>query len=201
MEIGVWRLRPASGPRHPGVRTEQIDRAGCRLRAVDESADIALPPDVDLRCDEPHLFDSVLPHETTHVVLAGRFGSHNVPRWADEGIAVLTEPRERVNLHLRNLPKHRADGHLFGLGQLMQMTSYPEARYVGPFYAQSVSLVDFLSKRKGPVTFTRFLREGLDGGYEPALRKYYGFRSFAELDRAWRAYAFAEATTTSQPKR
>jgi tetratricopeptide (TPR) repeat protein len=156
---------------------------------------------IDLRCDEPHLFDSVLPHETTHVVLAGRFGGHTVPRWADEGVAVLTEPQERINLHLHNLPKHRADGHLFGLGQLMQMTSYPEPRYVGPFYAQSVSLVDFLSKKKGPVTFTRFLREGLDGGYEPALRKHYGFGSFAELDRAWRAHVFGEAATTSERKR
>ena len=28
---------------------------------------------IDLRCDDGHLFDAVLPHETTHVVLADRF--------------------------------------------------------------------------------------------------------------------------------
>ena len=47
---------------------------------------------MDMRCDNPNMLDAVLPHETTHVVLAGMFGSFFVPRWADEGIAVLTEP-------------------------------------------------------------------------------------------------------------
>jgi hypothetical protein len=145
---------------------------------------------LDLRCDDPNMLTGILPHETTHLVLAGRFGRHNVPRWADEGIAVLTEPRERINLHLNNLPLHRREGTLFGIGRLMRMDEYPEPRLVGPFYAQSVALVEFLAKRKGPATFTRFLRDGLDGGYEPALRRHYGINGFAELQRLWEAYAF-----------
>jgi hypothetical protein len=145
---------------------------------------------LDLRCDDPNMLTGILPHETTHLVLAGRFGKHNVPRWADEGMAVLTEPRERVELHLNNLPLHRREGTLFGIGQLMRMGEYPEPRLVGPFYAQSVALVEFLAKRKGPATFTRFLRDGLDGGYEPALRKHYGINGFAELQRLWDAHAF-----------
>jgi hypothetical protein len=158
---------------------------------------------IDLRCDEPHMLDSVLPHETTHVVLAGRFGYHDVPRWADEGMAVLTEPRERVELHLRNLPTHRSDRTLFNLGQLMKMDRYPDPRYIGPFYAQSVSLVEFLSQRNGPQVFTRFLREGLQGGYEPALRKYYNFRDFAELEREWQRHAFGgeSAASVAEPRR
>jgi hypothetical protein len=146
--------------------------------------------EIHLRCDEPHMIDSVLPHETTHVILAGRFGPYDVPRWADEGMAVLSEPRDRIELHLHNLPTHRRDGTLFHLDRLMRLSQYPEPRYIGPFYAQGVSLVEFLSQRNGPQVFARFLREGLQGGYEPALRKYYNFRDFAELEREWQRHAF-----------
>jgi tetratricopeptide (TPR) repeat protein len=158
---------------------------------------------MDVRADDPNMVTGVLPHETTHVVLAGRFGRHHVPRWADEGMAVLTEPRERINLHLGNLPMHRRQGELFRVGELMKMNDYPEPRRIGAFYAQSVSLVEFLSQKKGYPTFARFLREGLDGGYEPALARHYGYRSFAEMERDWTEYAFGGgvARTSESPKR
>ena len=55
---------------------------------------------IDLHCgDVPNLLAAVLPHETTHVTLAGQFGDRPVARWADEGMAVLTEPREKVERH------------------------------------------------------------------------------------------------------
>jgi hypothetical protein len=155
-----------------------------------------------LRCDDPNMVTAVLPHETTHVVLAGRFGVHHVPRWADEGMAVLSEPRNRVELHLHNLPRHQQEGELFGMGQLMQMDQYPAARLVGPFYAQSVSVVDFLSQRKGPGVFARFLRDGLDNGYEPALQRHYGIRGYGELERLWREHAFgANVAQVTEKKR
>jgi hypothetical protein len=152
---------------------------------------------IDLHADDPNMTVGVLPHETTHVVLAGRFGNHAVPRWADEGMAVLSEPRDRIERHLRNLPKHRADRHLFGTGQLMQLEAYPDPRYIGPFYAQSVSLVDYLTERAGPRTFAKFLKEGLDGGYEVALQKHYGLQSFAELEQQWLEHTFGAATAAA----
>jgi hypothetical protein len=147
---------------------------------------------INLHVDHPETFNSVLPHEATHVVLAGRFDGKQVPRWADEGIAVLTEPPNRVDRYLRNLSRHDQDHLLFGVGQLMRLNEYPDARQVDPFYTQSVSLVDFLSKEKGPQEFTAFLRDGLRDGYEPALRKHYKIESFADLERRWRAFALAE---------
>jgi hypothetical protein len=105
-------------------------------------------------------------------------------------MAVLSEPRERINLHLRNLPKHKSAGELFGVAELMRLDNYPEARRVGPFYAQSVSLVAFLCKKKDPATFARFLREALDGGYEKSLRKHFGYARWADLEREWREHAF-----------
>jgi tetratricopeptide (TPR) repeat protein len=145
---------------------------------------------IHLRCDDPRLLESTLPHETTHVVLFGRFGRHDVPRWADEGMAVLSEPSEQVNLYLYGLQQQRRSGGLFAIEQLLKMNDYPQASRINPFYYQSVSLVDFLCRQKDPQTFATFLREGLDGGYEPALRKHYGMSSFAELERRWQAHAF-----------
>lgn len=177
---------PANSPGHSTIRTE-VGRVISRR--------------MDLHCDDPNLLGAVLPHETTHVVIAGRFGEAQVPRWADEGLAVLTEPRDKVERHLRNLPQFRQDRQLFGLRQLMQMSDYPDPRYIGSFYAESVSLVEFLSRQKDPQTFTAFLREGLRGGYEPALRRYYGFEDFSDLERHWIQYAFADQSAAAAEQR
>jgi hypothetical protein len=173
---------PTNSPGHSTMRTE---------------GEHVLSRRIDLHCDDPNMPVGVLPHETTHVVLAGRFGDHAVPRWADEGMAVLSEPRERIERHLRNLPQHRADRHLFGTGQLMQLDAYPDPRYIGPFYAQSVSLVEYLTDRAGPRVFAKFLRDGLAGGYEVALQRYYNIQNFAELEQLWMQHTFGAATASS----
>ena len=136
------------------------------------------------------MLTQVLPHETTHVVLAGQFGPVQVPRWADEGMAVLTEPRPQVEKHLGNLPAHREAGQLFRVQDLLALTDWPQANQVGVFYAQSVSLVDFLCSLKGHQTFAAFLKEGLASGMEPALKKHYGIAGTQELEKSWTAHAF-----------
>jgi hypothetical protein len=145
---------------------------------------------IDLNCENPNLLRAVLPHETTHVVLAGNFGDHHVPRWADEGMAVLTEPPDKIEPHLRNLSQHRENRELFSLHQLVHMSDYPEPRYIGAFYAESVALVDFLVRERGPQVFTQFVRDGLNGGYEASLQKHYGYRDFNELERRWAQQVF-----------
>src|SRR5262249_4506257 len=40
---------------------------------------------MELRCDNPTLLEAVLPHETTHVVLAGPVGGYDGARSADPG--------------------------------------------------------------------------------------------------------------------
>ncbi len=134
----------------------------------------------------------VLPHEVTHVVLAGRFPAA-LPRWADEGMAVLSEPRDRIERHLRNLPMHAEQRQLFHVGQLMMFNKeYPDPQLIGPFYAQSVSLVEYLSQLRGPQVFAQFMADGMRGNYETALRKHYGVQSFQDLDAAWQRHAFGE---------
>jgi hypothetical protein len=139
-----------------------------------------------LHCDVADMLTHVLPHETTHAVLMGRFGRHLVPRWADEGIAILSEPREKIERYLKNLPALRSQHDLFSASQLMSLKDYPESRRVTAFYVQSISLVEFLCAQKGgPQAFTRFVRAGLQDGYETALRRTYGIRDFKELEERW----------------
>jgi tetratricopeptide (TPR) repeat protein len=163
-----------SSPGHSSIRTDVGRVIGRRI---------------DLHCDDPNMLIAVLPHEATHVVLAGQFGDKPVPRWADEGIAVLTEPQEKVERHLKHLPEYYRDGQLFGVRRLMTLNDYPDPRFIGPFYAQSVSLVDCLAKERGPQVFTQFLRDGLQGGYDAALKKHYGISDFEELQRRWERFA------------
>lgn len=172
-ETGV----PGNSPGHSTLQTE---------------GDRVLTRRVDLRLDNPNLLKGVLPHETTHVVLAGQFGPTPVPRWVDEGIAVLTEPRELIDRHVKNLPAHRRDNLLLSVRQLMELNDYPHPRQVGAFYGQSVTLVEYLSQLKGPQTFTQFMRDGLQGGYEPALKRHFGIQGYNELQSRWMAHAFRD---------
>jgi hypothetical protein len=111
------------------------------------------------------LLKGVVPHEVTHAVLAGRLGGGRVPRWADEGMAILAEAQSQIDLHFRYLPRWRADDALFSMRALVQMRDYPEPRAIGVFYAQSVSLVDFLTREKGGPRFAAFVRDGERDGY------------------------------------
>jgi hypothetical protein len=172
----------ASSPGHSRIESERGRVIGRRIH---------------VRCDHPGMLTGVLPHETTHVVLAGQFGGHAVPRWADEGMAVLTEPEDKVAMHRKNLARCRQWGQLFAVRELMESNDYPEARRVSAFYAQSVSLVDFLARERGSVAFAQFLRDALKDGYQAALRKHYNFRSFEELETCWKKSAFGELAESS----
>jgi hypothetical protein len=159
---------------------------------------------IDLPADNPDMLTSTLPHETTHMVLVGRLARHCVPRWADEGMALLSEPRQRLNLHLRNLPESQRDGTLFTLRELLAQSDWPkEGRRMAAFFAQGASVVDFLCQKKDAATFVRFLREALDqGGYERALQRYYGCRGYDELEAEWKRFAFgAGAVASASDKR
>ncbi len=137
----------------------------------------------------PLLLNGVVPHEVTHAVLAGQLSDGRVPRWADEGMAILAEAQKNIDMHLRFLPRMRADDALYSMRALIEMRDYPEPREMGVFYAQSVSLVDFLTRQKGAERFAAFVRDGERDGYAESLQKHYGW-SFVELDRHWKRYAF-----------
>jgi hypothetical protein len=165
---------PGNSPGHSRV---QMDPSGQRV----------VGRRMYLRCDNPGMMETVLPHETTHIVLAGMFDHHHVPRWADEGIAVLTEPSYKVDQHRRNLEKGQQEHMLFGLQELMQLDDYPEPRRIAAFYAQSVCLVEFMAELRGPQVLTAFVRDGLRHGYAESLRKHYAM-DMSELYQRWQQH-------------
>ncbi len=146
---------------------------------------------VDLRCDEPDMCKAVLPHEVTHIVVGSEYVSDEVPHWVNEGIAVLAEPASKIGRHLQSLPRYYRDGQLFKIRTLLQMTDYPEFAYLGVFYAQSVSLVRFLSTAKRPEVLPHFLRDGAREGWAQALWRHYGW-TFDELEDRWLRDTFGD---------
>ena len=143
---------------------------------------------VDLRRDGTDVLYAVLPHEITHVVIADRFTAKPMPRWADEGMAVLTEPLEKKRAHLRNLGDYMKRGHVYSASQLMTMADYPSGANWPMFYAESVCMVEFLVERGGAEKFIEFMEQSVRGGYESALNRVYGLAGFEELDRTWNTH-------------
>jgi tetratricopeptide (TPR) repeat protein len=168
---------PADSPGHSSIGAERHDASRIHSRRI------------DLHTDEPHMLRAVLPHETTHVTLAGRFGPKPLPRWADEGIAVLSEPYERIQRHLQPLWQNPDDDRRFTAAELMAQEEYPGAGKMAFFYGQSATLVQFLTEQKGPRAFTDFLREAQSQGYAAALKRHYGL-DLPELEQRWQRYVY-----------
>jgi hypothetical protein len=166
----------------PGHASIGLDKVGGRLASRR----------IDFPYGSPALITDVLPHEATHVVLGGNFGKHEVPRWADEGIAVLSETESRIAAHRVNLAKVMREGRLMKVRDVMMMKNYPQPSQIIAFYAQSTSLVDYLCRLAGPATFTQFVRDGLEAGYEAALQKHYNIHDFNELEERWTRHIQAE---------
>ncbi|HEX4147737.1 MAG TPA: hypothetical protein VHY20_02065, partial [Pirellulales bacterium] len=68
---------------------------------------------IDLRADHPQGYADALAHELTHVVVAERFIERQIPRWADEGMAVLADGEIKQGLHLADLSRARSQRTMF----------------------------------------------------------------------------------------
>ena len=148
-----------------------------------------------LRGDHPQLISAILPHEITHVVVADLFSDQQIPRWADEGIAVLSEPTAEQNLRAADLHDSFAAGQVFELRQLMSIDT-PDGKDWSLYYAQSVSLARFLVELGNPEQMIQFVRESGRKGIEPALREVYRIGGFAELEERWQAFAREQLATS-----
>lgn len=148
---------------------------------------------VNLHADADRVVEAVLPHEVTHIVLADLFPRVQIPRWADEGLAVLSEPDADQQDRARKLGDSLSTGQLFRLKTLM-MTDYPDARFWDLFYDQSISLTRFLLETGTPADLIGFLQDAQANGYETELTRRYGIASFADLEAKWLEYARGRAT-------
>jgi hypothetical protein len=144
------------------------------------------------------IVESVLPHEVSHTILASDFRGA-LPRWADEGAAVLCEGEQdivrrqlKVNdlLTVRHIPTP----------SLLSLSEYPvDADEMLLVYAQGYSLTQFLVEREGKQGFVRFLKDAHEHGWEDALEKAYGFGDVASLDESWRQWLKGTAPSPDAP--
>jgi hypothetical protein len=155
---------------------------------------------VNLRANHPQLLAAILPHEITHVVLADLFTQQQIPRWADEGMAVLAEPlAEQVN-RASELTDPLREGRVFKLSELMAI-DYPSADSWNLYYAQSVSLTQFLVEQGSPEQFISFVRGAQRKGVEIALRESYHIDGFTELENRWQIFARRQAAEIATSSR
>jgi RNA polymerase sigma factor (sigma-70 family) len=135
--------------------------------------------DMHVEGELDRLLADQIPHEVTHVVLADHFRKP-LPRWADEGIALLSESEDEQARNLQYLAQAAAQGDLIQIKALCAARDYPEN--VMTFYAESYCLAKVLVDRKDRATLVGFVRDGMKDGWESAAKVHYG-ASLDDLER------------------
>ena len=132
------------------------------------------------------VFDSVLPHEITHMIFASHF-RRPLPRWADEGAATSVEHESERTKHYRMLGQFLRTGRGIAFNRMFAMTEYP--RDVMPLYAQGFSLADFLIQQGGRRKYVQYLGEALEQGqWAGATKRHYGISDLGQLQNTWLAW-------------
>lgn len=146
---------------------------------------------MDIEGSADRLLASVLPHEVTHTVLAYYFRMP-VPRWADEGSAVLSEDDHERAVHEQTVRQILQTGRGFPLRRLFSLKEYPrDPNYVMALYAQGYSVTSFLVGQSSRPEFLSFVALGMQNNgnnWDAALQRHYRYRSVEELERAWVQY-------------
>ena len=137
-------------------------------------------------------FDTILPHEMGHIIFREFVGFDNnaIPVWLDEGVASYQQDLRfsAAGIMIKDaLRKNR----FIPLGELSEINSLSTADTdkVNLFYAEAVSIVDYLVKEFGQDRFMLFCQILRDkNNLEQALILTYSFKNIEELDKAWQNY-------------
>jgi hypothetical protein len=141
---------------------------------------------MNIEGDFDQVVQSVLPHEITHTVLAHHFGQP-VPRWADEGAAVLEESEAEQQRHVEGNLAALKQGQAYSLSGLFGLKQYP--RDVGELYVEGYSVSLFLVATHGRPAFLAFVGQGMAGDWNQAAHNC-GYQSVDALEKAWVAFCF-----------
>ena len=136
-------------------------------------------------------FDSILPHEMGHIIFREFVGFDNpaVPLWLDEGVASYQE-KSRYASARQTVAQALASGNFLTLEELNStvpaLLSMEKAQV---YYAEAVSIVEFLVKNYGRenfVAFCQYLRDKKN--LERSISLIYPFSNLKELGEAWQKY-------------
>lgn len=128
------------------------------------------------------VISAVLPHEITHTILASHF-QRPVPRWADEGASVTSEDTEEQARQDKLCRQILNQGRAIQLKALFQLREYPQD--VMALYAQGYSVTTFLVGLDSRSRYLGFIRDGMQGNWDAASKRWYGFSDVAALEEAW----------------
>mgnify|MGYP003337718991 FL=1 len=143
---------------------------------------------IDVRADASDWSNAALPHEMTHVILGERFQGQVLPRWADEGIAMLSESSDKHRERLENLQKIVTTNATCPVADVLSYTRLPAPHLRDAYYGQSLALTSLLIQKSTPAKFATFIEESQRSGIESALQSQYSIRDVAELQRVWNAW-------------
>ena len=149
---------------------------------------------VNLRADHPQMLAAILPHEVTHVVLADVFTEQQIPRWADEGMAVLAEPATEQAGRAADL--QRPLGRAAAVqAQPAHVDRLPRVQALEPVLRPE-RLTDAIPGRAGDRrrSSSRSSRTPNVTGPETAVREVYKFEGLDDLEARWREYARRQAS-------
>jgi hypothetical protein len=143
-----------------------------------------LSQDMHLEGSLDRILSDCLPHEVTHTILAHWYGKP-LPRWADEGMALLSESSDSQVRHAAMMSRILDEGRRIPLRHLLPSHEFP--RDVMALYTEGYSLTDFLVKAGDRNTFLKLVRQGEQDGWDEAVRALYGWKTVEALEKAWLA--------------
>jgi len=159
------------------VGMRRIDVMGDLLDGVD-SAEL----------DGEGLIPDALGHELVHVILADRFVDGPPPRWADEGLAMLFDSREKQQGHDEDFRDAAIRGLAWSGLDMFEIDLDPaDIARERVFYGESLALVRWFLGQGSAATFLCFLEDCDALGLADALDRHYGITSLVEFDGRWQA--------------
>ena len=140
------------------------------------------PAQVNITGSLERILSNQLPHEVMHAVLAAHF-RRPVPRWADEGVAILSEDEPEHKRHDRMLHQLLNGGRALRLSYLFELKDYPDDRIT--LYTQGYSVTRFLVERKDRAAFLAFVSAGMSDGWDTAAKRCYKFDAVGDMEKSW----------------
>jgi len=135
-------------------------------------------------------FETTLPHEMGHIIFREFVGFDNpaIPLWLDEGVASFQESA-RIYSADAIVQASIRDGQFMPLEDLSLRgpLQFQNRNTVNIFYAESVSIVNYLIKQFGRDNFVRFCQRLRDRrSLQDALDYTYSFKNLQDLGNAWK---------------
>jgi len=143
----------------------------------------------------PHaqrFFENILPHEMGHIIFREFVGFKNpaIPIWLDEGVASYQEESRLLTAN-KVIKKALGENKFYNLQELANTNPHLmlDTESVNLFYAESLSLVDYLIREFGRDKFVLFCQNLRDkNNMDRAIASSYSFANTQELDQSWQKY-------------